>query len=90
MEKMLFLAKAATACCWLWAISGSLGLAVPGARFAPLIAVVLLLTHCLEVPLLAKRLKAQGPLRAHAVGILVFGVFYYLSRRSAPVAENGG
>ena len=81
MDKVLLLGMAGTTVVWLWAISGSLGVPVPAACFAPMTAVTLLVIHGVEVPLLVRRLKRDGQLPTHIVGILMFGLLYYYSQR---------
>ena len=83
MKAFISANKLITALAWLWAIAGALGLPVPYAQMGMTVLVALVSIHLVELAFFLPRLQsvADAVVR-HVVGVLIFGVFYYMGARA--------
>lgn len=80
MNAGLTIAKAVTLGVWFWAIGGAIGMPVPAADIAPMVAVGLAVAHTIEIAVFLPRLKDDaGSTASHAANIFIFGMFHYRS-----------
>lgn len=88
MQQVLWIGKVGTAATWLWALAGALGLNVPQATFGPLVLLSLVVAHGVQIPMFMPKLQDEGHHLKHAIGLLIFGVFYYYSKHPEALGQS--